>query len=276
LNLAGFGPEDISAPGEVIETGIPAAVSDSSGGGTEDALEDSLAADSVQAGSVSGSEQAGEHAVEPDGVPAQSEETSGDLRGISLVSRRDRADSRWRSLEAGRQDSLGELSGSDQADLSGQAEPSGRERPAGVQQAGLGLAGQSESEEIVQAQSPPEDLIRTEPATATGSITETVPEMATPIVAGSEIEETVEESCLEIFADRGFYINIASGGRTLLDDHLSHGDRRTLYSNLPFVVVSLTDRHAVSMTLDGVPVDLAVTPGREIYNHTIPQQREAR
>jgi cytoskeleton protein RodZ len=92
---------------------------------------------------------------------------------------------------------------------------------------------------------------------------------------GPETDRVAGRSCLEIAARQGFFIRISSGGETILDDYLKGGDRRTLYSVHPFVVVSLSDRHAVSLTLDGEPVALPDSPDRGIYNFTIPQRREA-
>jgi cytoskeletal protein RodZ len=93
---------------------------------------------------------------------------------------------------------------------------------------------------------------------------------------GPETGQADDRSCLEIAANQGFFIKISSGGETILDDYLKGGDRRTLYSVHPFVLVSLSDRHAVSLTLDGEPVALPDSPDRGIYNFTIPQPREAR
>ncbi len=123
----------------------------------------------------------------------------------------------------------------------------------------------AETEEAVQpvGQSPPvehEDTVRVDVGPG----------------AGQETGQPDDRSCLEITANQGFFIKISSGGETILDDYLKGGDRRTLYSVHPFVLVSLSDRHAVSLTLDGEPVALPDSPDRGIYNFTIPQHREAR
>jgi cytoskeleton protein RodZ len=75
---------------------------------------------------------------------------------------------------------------------------------------------------------------------------------------------------LEVSAHGGALLTIASGDSILIEGSISGGDRKVFTSRKPFVLVFLSDRNAVSLTLDGRPVSLPASNKRQIYDYALP------
>jgi hypothetical protein len=267
-------------------------VSDSAGDGAERAIQSPPAADSIHTPLPSSSPQEADQGAESERDGERTKGASEVPGDVSQPADRDRIGSHLRSVEGNREDVVSEnrqeaaeeqiiASRGDVADETRVApgypddsESRLKAEAAAQVEVGSEPGEQGGTEVVMQDRAGAEEPAPSGEQAQASPTEDTYPGTAAAGPAASEAEETGRESCLEIIALRGVYINIVSGDETLLDDQLNNGDRRRLCSSLPFVVVSLTDRYAVSMTLDGEPVDLAVSPGREIYDFTVPGYHE--
>jgi cytoskeletal protein RodZ len=75
---------------------------------------------------------------------------------------------------------------------------------------------------------------------------------------------------LSIDALKGVQLTLACGDSLLFDGYLTGGDSKTFESEEPFVIVSLSDRHAVSFRLDGREVRLPQSAGEQVYDLALP------
>jgi hypothetical protein len=65
-------------------------------------------------------------------------------------------------------------------------------------------------------------------------------------------------------------VTLTNGDSTLFEGALSGGDRKVFTSRKPFVLVFLSDRNAVSLTLDGKPVALPESDKRQVFDYPLP------
>ncbi|MFH1220813.1 MAG: RodZ domain-containing protein [Candidatus Eisenbacteria bacterium] len=75
---------------------------------------------------------------------------------------------------------------------------------------------------------------------------------------------------LVIEARRGARLTVASGGDTLFYGNMTGGDRQVLSSDKSFVILFLSDRRAVELNLDGKPVSLPSSGGKDVYDYPLP------
>jgi transcriptional regulator with XRE-family HTH domain len=81
---------------------------------------------------------------------------------------------------------------------------------------------------------------------------------------------------LQLSAQYGALLTLASGGDTLFDGAVNEGDTLAFTSGKPFVLLFLNDRLAVSLTLDGKPVLLPSSNKREIFDYVLPWAGQGR
>ena len=79
---------------------------------------------------------------------------------------------------------------------------------------------------------------------------------------------------LEILARRSVNLTVRSGDRVVLDNYwMKRGERVVYAGDGPFVIVSLSDRQAVSVSLDDAAVSLPASEEHGLFNWTIPPGR---
>jgi cytoskeleton protein RodZ len=81
---------------------------------------------------------------------------------------------------------------------------------------------------------------------------------------------------LQLSAQYGALLTLASGGDTLFDGAVNEGDTLAFTSSKPFVLLFLNDRLAVSLSLDGKPVMLPSSNKREIFDYVLPWAGQGR
>ena len=97
-----------------------------------------------------------------------------------------------------------------------------------------------------------------------------VPGTSWPIIPAGPGRGETRPRTLEVAARGGSFVTITSGDSTLFEGALSGGDTRSFTSRKPFVLVFLSDRNAVTLTLDGKPVTLPETDKRQVFDYTLP------
>ena len=79
---------------------------------------------------------------------------------------------------------------------------------------------------------------------------------------------------LEILARRSVNLTVRSGERVVLDNYwMKRGERVVYTGGGPFVLVSLSDRQGVSVSLDGAAVSLPASEEHGLFNWTVPSGR---
>ena len=87
---------------------------------------------------------------------------------------------------------------------------------------------------------------------------------------GLEVSTPPRTSCLEVVARKGVQLTLASGDSMLFDGFLTGGDRKVFNSDEPYVIISLSDRGAVSLVLDGQPIKLPPSQKEQVYEVVLP------
>jgi cytoskeleton protein RodZ len=97
-----------------------------------------------------------------------------------------------------------------------------------------------------------------------------VPGTSWPIIPASPGRGEGRTRTLVLTATGGALVTLASGDSTLFEGRVTGGDARTFTSRKPFVVVFLSDRNAVALSLDGKPVVLPESGKRQVFDYTLP------
>lgn len=97
-----------------------------------------------------------------------------------------------------------------------------------------------------------------------------VPGTNWPIIPAAPGRADAGVRTLELSAHGGASVKLTDGDSTLFEGTLSGGDRRVFKTRKRFVLVLLSDRYAVSLTLDGKPVTLPESDKRQVFDYTLP------
>jgi cytoskeleton protein RodZ len=98
----------------------------------------------------------------------------------------------------------------------------------------------------------------------------TVPGTNWPIIPAAPGRAEAGVRTLELSARGGASVKLTDGDSTLFEGTLSGGDRKVFTTRKRFVLVLLSDKHAVSLTLDGKPVILPESDKRQVFDYTLP------
>ncbi|HVP57696.1 MAG TPA: helix-turn-helix domain-containing protein [bacterium] len=99
----------------------------------------------------------------------------------------------------------------------------------------------------------------------------TVPGTNWPIIPASQ-KQRVEPGVrtLEISAHGGTSLKLTDGDSTMFDGMLTGGDKKVFTTHKRFFLAVLSDRNAVSLTLDGKPVALPQSDKRGLFDYALP------
>jgi hypothetical protein len=98
----------------------------------------------------------------------------------------------------------------------------------------------------------------------------TVPGTNWPIIGATPGRAETGVRTLELNAHGGASVKLTDGDSTLFEGTLSGGDRKVFTTRKRFVLVLLSDKLAVSLTLDGKPVALPESDKRQVFDYTLP------
>jgi cytoskeleton protein RodZ len=97
-----------------------------------------------------------------------------------------------------------------------------------------------------------------------------VPGTNWPIIPAAPGRAEAGVRTLELSAHGGASVKLTDGDSTLFEGTLSGGDRKVFTTRKRFVLVLLSDKHAVSLTLDGKPVTLPESDKRQVFDYMLP------
>jgi cytoskeleton protein RodZ len=132
--------------------------------------------------------------------------------------------------------------------------------------------GQAASEPARQGQPQPQ-VQRPDSAsadTAKAAAPTIVPGTNWPIIPAAAGRAETGVRTLELSAHGGASVKLTDGDSTLFEGTLSGGDRKVFTTRKRFVLVLLSDRYAVSLTLDGKPVTLPESDKRQVFDYMLP------
>jgi len=97
-----------------------------------------------------------------------------------------------------------------------------------------------------------------------------VPGTSWPIIPADPSRAAGRPKMLVLTATGGALVTLTSGDSTLFEGRVTGGDQKTFTSRKPFVLVFLSDRNAVTLSLDGKPVALPASDKRQVFDFTLP------
>jgi len=137
-------------------------------------------------------------------------------------------------------------------------------RPGGLAATEPGRQGQPQPQSLAQR---PDSASAD---TAKAAAPTTVPGTNWPIIPTTRGRAEAGVRTLELSAHGGASVKLTDGDSLLFEGTLSGGDSRVFTTRKRFVLVLLSDRYAVSLTLDGKPVILPESDKRQVFDYTLP------